>query len=459
MAANISVLHKQFIQGFQQYGSDYAPDFPELFDHGPVKLDVGGVCQLPSAKWVPAVTAVVVGMSPHVVGRLLQHYGVKPDDFKKIYYNRTWAAPGEEVPEGYNLAKGILEGFETVQLYHYPMGQELNSVVRFALLSSQLKENWTITKIQALSRAFDQGTTTPEDFFDQENLELFVNSNRVPTLPNRSVVDFFSRSGLFSAEVAKKKYHLHEAWETMFIDMYTLNKDRWQPVMEFCIQNLINEPRASMIRALHAMLPHQTSSTDNPSVGYVYQDLKDRLAEWGIDDIGTSVVMQLNFLPTVPVTDKTHIRETSSFDELLSAPQTILDQVVEELKDVEADDFTLAHFCAFKQIENLGYRQQDLSCFDPNIFTLKVMQAYEAFSTPDGVYASPDKLKVDAIARDGAKSLVSLLLREHDFDHTVFKHLQSRSVAILAAAGLDKSRLPKMTIKDLGQVFGEDLGL
>jgi hypothetical protein len=457
MAANISALHQQFIQGFQQYGSDYAPDFPEMFVHGAVYLDAGGICQLPSAKWVPAVTAVMVGMSPHVVGRLFQHYGVRPDDFKQIYYNRTWGAPGEEVPEGYNLAKGILEGFETVQLHHHPLGQELNSVVQFALLSSQLKENWAITKIQALSRAFDQGTTTPEDFFDQENTELFVNSSNVPTLPNHSVMDFISRSGLLTPEVARKKLFRHEAWETMLVDWHTLNNERWLPVFEFCIKNLAGEPRKAMIRALHSLVPNDV--TDNQSVGYVYQELMDKTAEWGIDDIGHSVVMKLNYLPTVPVPNKRYIKDTHSFDDLLSAPQSILGQVVEELKDVSVEDFALAHFCAFKQIENLGYHQQDLSGFDPNRFALKVMQAYEAFSTPVGVYANVGKLEIDDMAREGAKALVSLLVREHDFDHTVFKNLQSRSVAILASAGLDKSRLPKMSYQDLGQVFGEDLGL
>jgi hypothetical protein len=457
MATNVSALHKQFIHGFRQYGSDYAPDFPEMYDYGQVNLDEGGICKLPSAKWVPAVTAVMLGMSSHVVGRLLQHYGVKPDDFKQIYYNRTWAAPGEEVPEGYNLAKGILEGFEAVQPHLYPMGQELNSVVQFALLNSQIKENWTVSKIQELSRAFDEGTTTPEDFFDQENTELFVNSSAVPTLPNQSITDFISRSGLLTPEVARKKFFRHEAWETMFVDWHTNNNERWLPVFEFCIKSLTGEPRKAMIRALHSLVPNDV--TDNASVGYVYQELMDKTARWGIGDIGHSVVMKLNYLPSVPVPDKRLIKDTHSFDELLSAPHTILGQVAEELEDVDADDFALAHFCAFKQIENLGYLQQDLSSFDPNSFTLKVMRAYESFSTPVGVYANDGKLALDKIARDGAKALVSMILREHDFDHTAFRHLESRSVAILASAGLDKSKLPRMTITDLGQVFGEDLGL
>jgi hypothetical protein len=457
MAANISALHQQFIQGFQQYGSDYAPDFPEMHNFRYVNLDEGGICKLPAAKWVPAVTAVMVGMSPPVVGRLLQHYGVQPDEFKQIYYNRTWAAPGEDVPEGYNLAKGLLEGFEAVQLHHYAMGQELNSVVQFALLNSQIKENWTITKIQALSRAFDQGTTTPEDFFDLENTELFVNSSNVPTFPNGSMIDFIARSGLLTPEVARKKLFRHEAWETMFVDWHTLNNDRWLPVFEFCIKNLAGEPRKALIRALHSLIPNDV--TDNQSVGYVYQELMDKTEEWGISDIGHSVVMKLNYLPTVPVPNKLHIKDTHSFDELLSAPQSILGQVVEEVMDVGADEFALAHFCAFKQIENLGLHKQDLSGFDPNRFTLKVMQAYEAFSTPVGVYANEGKLELDKMARDGAKALVLMILREHDFDHTVFKHLQSRSIAILASAGLDKTRLPKMTLQDLGSVFSEDMGL
>jgi hypothetical protein len=270
-------------------------------------------------------------------------------------------------------------------------------------------------------------------------------------------MDFISRSGLLTPEVARKKLFRHEAWETMLVDWHTLNNERWLPVFEFCIKNLAGEPRKAMIRALHSLVPNDV--TDNQSVGYVYQELMDKTAEWGIDDIGHSVVMKLNYLPTVPVPNKRYIKDTHSFDDLLSAPQSILGQVVEELKDVSAEDFALAHFCAFKQIENLGYHQQDLSGFDPNRFALKVMQAYEAFSTPVGVYANVGKLEIDDMAREGAKALVSLLVREHDFDHTVFKNLQSRSVAILASAGLDKSRLPKMSYQDLGQVFGEDLGL
>jgi len=65
------------------------------------------------------------------------------------------------------------------------------------------------------------------------------------------------------------------------------------------------------------------------------------------------------------------------------------------------DDFALAHFTALHRLSQLGYREQDPSSFDPNAFALKVLHGYEAFSTPDDVYASDEKLKIDEMARQG----------------------------------------------------------
>lgn len=468
MVIDVSHLCNQFIRGFEIEGSGYNPDFPEMFDTNRVMISdrmetISGIPHptLPSAKWVPAVVAVHVGMSPQVVGKLLTRYGVEPHELQEFGYHNALGAYGEEVPEGFGLVAGLLAGFEaaSTEPLQYDLGKKQHSVVRFALLHSELDTNWTVSRLNALRQAFKLGDAKPEDYLNLEDRDLFACNDVVPPFPNRNAIDFVKRSGLLHPEVAKKKFHLHEAWEVILVDWYTENDARWGELVESCLKKLIGEHRSAMTRAFQTVIPSLSRSAKNSPTDYIYIELKEKAIKLDAGDIFNNVVMQLNFFPTMPVVNKQYIAGTTHFYDLLNEPTTILSKVVSELSGADADDFALAHFTALGQISALGFVDQDLRDFDPNVFTLKVLEAYEAFSTPEGVYASDDKLKIDELAREGAKSLVSLLMRTHDFDHSTFRVLGSRGVSILASAGLDQSKLPRMTGRDLGRVFGEDLGL
>lgn len=470
MVINVSDLCNQFIRGFEIEGSAYNPDFPEMFDNNLVMIgdrmeSISGIPHpaLPSAKWVPAVVAVHVGMSPQVVGKMLTRYGVEPHELEEFGYHNALGAYGEEVPEGFGLVAGLLAGFEAAapEPLQYDLGKKQHTVVQGALLHSELDSNWTVSRLSALSQAFRLGDPKPEDYLNLEDRDLYVCSDAVPAFPNRNAVDFLTRAGLLHPEVAKKKFHLHEAWEILLVGFFRNEDARWGKVAEFCFEKLGGEQRAAMIRAVQTVTPNLCKIAKEAPVGFIYETIKDKAIKLGANDIFNSLVMQLNFLPDLPMKDSGFSARAANFDfnDLLSEPESVLRRVVDELEETEADDFALAHFTALGQITTLGFVDQDLRGFDPNAFTLKVLKAYEAFSTPEGVYASDDKLKNDELAREGAKSLVSLLMRTHDFDHSTFRVLGSRGVSILASAGLDQSKLPRMTGRDLGRVFGEDLGL
>jgi len=455
-------LYQQFVKGFEQYGSSYAPDFPEMDDLSrlelPAKSQFESPSYLPSAKWLPAVVAASLGMSPKAIGNLLHRYGVQPIEFEKLSWNKAIGDYQEKTPEGWNIAARILDGFETKSVYQYELGKFQHPVVQYALLHSENEAHWSVSRIERISQLFKLGKATHEDFQNLENKDLFITSHVAPTYPNLSPVDFVMRSGLLHPDHIKKKFNLHEAWEVMFNDLYVSGK-RWEDTVVYCIKNLSNESREAMVRAIQTMTPSINDNADDKSVGYFYEDIKRKLTEIGAAEIFDSVIMKLNFMPSVEMKDRLYIKETFSFDDLLESPEKVLGQVVNELGSVNPDDFALGHFTALHQIKTLWRLDQDCSGFDPNAFALKVLKAYEAFSTPEGVYAAEEKLLVDSYARQGVQSLISVLLRQHDFDHSVFKSLESRSVAILAKAGLDKSRLPRMNAHDLGSVFSEDLGI
>lgn len=462
MPINAAQLYQQFVKGFEQYGSSYAPDFPEMNDPSrlelPAKSQFESPSYLPSAKWLPAVVAASLGMSPKAIGNLLHRYGAQPIEFEKLSWNKAIGDYQEKTPEGWNIAARILDGFETKSVYQYELGKFQHPVVQYALLHSENEAHWSVSRIDRLSQLFKLGKATNEDFQNLENKDLFVTSHLAPRHPNLSPVDFVTRSGLLHPEFIKKKFDLNEAWEVMFNDWY-VNSKRWDETVVYCIKNLVGEPREAMVRAIQTMTPSISYNADNQSVGYFYEDIKRKVSELGAAEIFNSVIMKLNFMPSVEMKDRLYIKETFSFDDLLDSPEKVLGQVAKELGSINPDEFALGHFTAFHQIKTLWRVDQDCSGFDPNAFALKVLKAYEAFSTPEGVYATEEKLLVDSYARQGVQSLISLLLPQHDFDHSVFKELESRSVAILAKAGLDKSRLPRMNAHDLGSVFSEDLGL
>lgn len=458
MIIDASELYDQFEQGFEQYGSTYSPDFHGMSDLSQAKArQINGWAKLPSVKWVPAVAAVNTGMSPYVVGDLLKRYDVKPEEFTQLGHDLKWAMYSE-CTESYTIAKGILEGFEANDLFRHSLGTDTNPILEMTLAHSRLRENWPLGRIESLAAKFTVGAAEPEDFLNLEPSMLFKQARETPPFPNDSMFDFISRMGLLHPEVAKKRFHPHAAWEAMFIDMYTQGTV-WRPTFMKCMATLVGEPRTRMIKAISTMVPDASDIFYPGTSGFAYEALMQELGKLGVDDVGDSTVMQLNFLPLGPLADRKKVTALDYFDDLLDNPTSILGKLALELDGLASDDFALAHFTALHRLSQLGYREQDPSSFDPNAFALKVLHGYEAFSTPDEVYASDEKLKIDEMARQGVHTLISTLVRVHDFDHSLFRNLQSRSIAILAGAGLDKSQLPKMTTRDLGRVFGEELGL
>lgn len=458
MIIDASELYDQFEQGFEQYGSTYSPDFHGMSDLNQAKArQVNGWAKLPSVKWVPAVAAVNAGMSPYVVGDLLKRYGVKPEEFTQLGRDLKWAMYSE-CTESYTIAKGILEGFEANHPFRHSLGTDTNPIVEMALTHSRLRENWPLGRIESLAAKFKVGVAEPEDFLNLEATMLFKQARETPPFPNDSTFDFISRMGLLHPEVAKKKFHRHAAWEAMFIDAYAQGTI-WRQTFMKSMAVLDGEPRTRMINAVSTMVPDATDIFYPGVSSFAYESLMQELDKLGVDDIGHSTVMRLNFLPSEPIVDRKKISSLEYFDDLLDNPTSILGKLSQEMDDLASDDFALAHFTALNRLSQLDYREQDPGSFDPNAFALKVLQGYEAFSTPDGVYASDEKLKIDEMARQGVHTLISTLVRVHDFDHSLFRNLQSRSIAILAGAGLDKSQLPRMTTRDLGRVFGEELGL
>jgi len=454
-------LFEQFVQGFAKHGSGYAPDFPWIPAPSTPGFNPKGVGEI--AKWTPAVAAVHVGMSPYVVGSLLKRYGVTPEDFLNLGINGPIKFSVENDPQGFGVTAALLDGFEAYEPCVFRQDEPKHHVIQNALFNSRNKENWTVSRLELLDEAFKAGINTQDDFRNIDNRDLIVCNDVIPRFPNNNAVDFLTRSGLLHHAYSKKKYHLHQSWEEAVFNWYTSmnwkKPDRWGGLALHCFEKLKGEPRSQMILAINSMTPHLFDYADTTSIGYVYQDLKDKERDLGVNDILNSVVMQLNFMPQEPFTRKKNIVDTDCFDNLLDSPQSILGQVAAEMTSLAPDDFALAHFMAFSQIKTLGFLDHDCSGFDPHQLAIQVLHGYEAFSTPDGVYANNNKLEIDEVARKGAVSLISLLLRQHDFDHNAFRGLQSRSIAVLAGAGLDAARLPRMNTRDLGRVFGDDLGI
>jgi hypothetical protein len=68
-------------------------------------------------------------------------------------------------------------------------------------------------------------------------------------------------------------------------------------------------------------------------------------------------------------------------------------------------------------------------------------------------------LVVDDLVLRGCNYVIDTLAKRFEFDYMAFSGLNSNSVRVLAEAGLDKRRLPRMNVRDRGHLVSQELGL
>jgi hypothetical protein len=451
------------LNAFERYGTSHTFDLSHMTRGQEVELTLPGDStriKLPCISYLPALVAIHKKLPASVIRHQLESQGIALAELLQLEFPETAFDFQDSPLNAFHISRDLLLGLEANRMPEtYGPEAEIQLPMKIAMLSSANPSNWIPERLQRLSDKVTEGIAEARDFLNLDLDEYGWGLLDEASMPNANKYDFAHRKGFFSEVLASKRLSVHGFYEHLLSHAYG-SDDVWKNAIEFYFRRLPEPQKGAFIKGFETSIPCLANdSLDNASVSYAYQWLIDQLKKWEIPGTLTTLTMRLNYLPTVPVTKASSmINDSTAFDDLLESPQDTFALLANEIAELEPEQYCLAHFHAFLQIERQGHLQHTHE-IDPHAFTLKALQALDHFSMPDGAEPVEQKSKVDKVARDGVRAMITELLRSHDFDHTVFKGQSSRNIALLVESGLDPRQLPRMKYTDMARAFTNVLGV
>lgn len=466
MTTDVTGMVFTILDRFERFGTDHVPNLDHMTYGRTVTLCLPGDSTritLPCISYLPALVAVHKGYPASVVRKMLDGYDIQPANLLGLAFPDSASDFKGSALNAFDLSRLLLVGSEANKWPEaYQPEVEIELPMKIAMLSSANSANWMPERLSRLSARLVEGTADARDFLnldiDDTGYGGFGNLDEA-RFPNANKVDFAQRMGFFSEVLASKRLSAHGHYESLLEHAYASDAC-WKGSLEFYFKRLPPPQKEAFIRGFETSIPCLTpDGLDNASVSYAYQWLIDETSKWEVSEPLDSVTMKLNYLPTVHVTKaSSYISDTTAFNDLLESPQDSYARLAHEIAGLAPEQFCLAHFHAFLQIERQGYPQHTEE-IDPHEMSLRALQALDHFCLAEGLKLAEKKHKVDQIARNGVRALIKELVRTHDFDHSIFKEQSSRNVALLVEAGLDPRQLPKMKHTDMAKAFTAAMGI
>lgn len=463
MTISVTGSFHTILNGFERYGTSHTFDLSHMTLGQEIELtlpDDSTRIKLPCISYLPALVAVHMKLPASVIRHQLESQNLGLSDILKLKFPDTAFDFQVSPLNAFHISRELLLGLEANRMPEtYRPEAEIELPMKVAMLSSANPTNWIPERLDRLSESITEGVAEAQDFLNLDLDDYGWCMLNEESMPNANKFDFAHRSGFFSDVLASKRLTVHGFYEHMISHAYG-SDDVWKNALEFYFRRLPEPQKAAFIKGFETSIPCLANdSLDNASVSYAYQWLIDQHKQWGIPGTLKSLTMRLNYLPTVPVTkESSFINDSTVFDDLLENPEETFALLAQEIAELEPEQYTLATFHAFLQIERQGHMQHTHE-IDPHAFTLKALNALDHFCLAEGVELGDQKSKVDKVASDGVRAMVTVLLHTHDFDHTVFKDQSSRNIALLVEAGLDPRQLPRMKYTDMARAFTNVLGV
>jgi hypothetical protein len=139
-------------------------------------------------------------------------------------------------------------------------------------------------------------------------------------------------------------------------------------------------------------------------------------------------------------------------------PEAVFEHCLNALLDVPPDEMGASYFQLYHLADTDMPTPVFSEGFRPEPILVHMLKGFEHLSLGD-LRSEHKGLVVDDLVLKGCRYVIKTLAKRFEFDYTAFSELSSKSVRVLAEAGLDKRQLPKMNRRDKGQLISEELGL
>ena len=336
-----------------------------------------------------------------------------------------------------------------------------------ACIHSENPIHWPVTRLAAIMEKMKQVTAQEDEFFSEDtfsfNGSLSSDEFQIRDATGIRYDLFLERSGMLLPEVASKKIGPIALWENM-LDVAKDEEDTGMGgLFKYCINNPQEHLRPGIYRGLSGMA---LASSIYMHDGYgLYKALDSQVAGSWLEPISQNLPLIISLMGTdnqfTPRNLAIALQERLCIENhgvpVKVQHKTLLEHCLQAILDVPVEELGVSHF----QIYLLGTAEMpepEFSAgFRPEPIIVHMLKGLEHLSLPES-----DTLRapvIDEFMAMGCTFVTKTLAKHFHLDYQAFSGIGSKGVRVLAEAGLDKRRLPRMNVRDRGHVVSQELGL
>ena len=456
---------------WNEHVADLIPDTPGIR----VKLQVSegsDAVETPSAKIIPALAAISLGLKSADVQAVALHHGVELLDLANCRFSYVFKpADANDRPllSAWLATKAMMRAFchtrEDDERFFGSVGSKiLNPTQLVASLTVPRPAVWPVTGIRAHIAAARQGraphgtllrpATSAENFSEAK-----INSD---SLSDDQFLELFERTGNLILGATSENGFVCSFFKDMLIEMALDKEPNHLRLVE--VLNGISDPqRVEQVRNRILEDLCDISQDKHTSDGeYILENLELHLDHGKYGAMHENMLLKLNVV---------NVSQLDNLAKVIARPMPDCyqeffdhgDQVLARLSKYLPDDpaeFKAPHFRALKVAVHDWDRRQDVSDVDLKSLLIKGIKAFDLYAEQNHVdMMGRPQTKCKDEARHHIITFASYALRHIDHDYSHFSTLGSEGKAVLAMAGLDIKKLPGITRHDRGRVLSDQLGL
>ena len=428
---------------------------------------------------LPLIVAVQSGVASHQLVEIARHHEVNVESLLDTidsivitdypFYDRN----GNNIPNSQlciEIIKAVSIAFPN-ELSHVLLELQYPAVhLNMASLHSEDPTHWPATRIAAHMKALEAGDDefpplkgkyyALNDFKRDSSFDAYL--PRDESGPRYDL--YLERSGMLLPEVITKKIHPMTLWEDMVSHARVGNGLGLSGLLNYCIDGAPFRFKPSIEKALQSMCG--SGKDFFKSSFWQYNFLEKRIkGTWLEAHVFTPMLLINlvsdddfeNVLEKLREQGVDYTYQADDFVDLVKTPNT-LNQWLADIMASEPQALGLSHFQIY-HLERYQLPMQILSDhWQPEVIILHVLKGLELFVTNDSDQNLP-KRQLDAQAFQGCVYVAKTLASRHELDYKAFSGVSSMSIRVLAEAGLDKRRLPRMNNRDKGILVLQEMGL
>jgi hypothetical protein len=342
------------------------------------------------------------------------------------------------------------------------------SDLHMVCLHSENPADWPVTRIAEKMKRMEAGVPEEAPFLDDGVFNInttMTTDDYMPKDASGTRYDIFlERSGMLLPEVASKKFGSITLWEDMLDVAKDEDGEGMSGLFNYCINNPPEHLRPGIFRGLSGMVLDVAIHL-NDGKGLVKMLWNSVIDSWleplrhnphliislmGADNLFTVRSVKASI-------DANNSAQASGVPSPVQS-EAIFEHCLNALLDVDPEEMGASYFQLYHLADTDMPEPVFSAGFRPEPIIVHMLKGFEHLSLRD-IRSHHKGLVVDDLVLRGCNYVIDTLAKRFELDYMAFSGLNSNSVRVLAEAGLDKRRLPRMNVRDRGHLVSQELGL